>query len=110
MHTLLLGIDLTLLAIFLVTGLTKTVVVREFHHGYLGDALVLFSFIFGGILLALIGFALRLDDTYEHVQQSIGGKPTFESPLHKLYGKYLYPIPLVRKLQEWLDRKFGKNE
>lgn len=109
MHDLLFQLDALLLLVFLGTGFSEAVSVREFHHGYLGDALVLISFVFGGTLLALVGVTLRADDTYEHVKQAWLGEPLFESPLHKLYGKYLWPIKIVQKLNAWLDKKFGKK-
>ena len=109
MHSFLFELDMFLLLVFLMLGFSKTVSIREFHHGYLGDFLVVVSFLFGGIWLALVGFALRLDDTYQHFRQVVWSDSSFESPVKKLYGKYLYPIPCVRQLQEWLDKKFGKK-
>src|SRR5258705_11633504 len=109
MHTFLFEVDLVLFGIFLLTGLSPVVVIKEFHHGYIGDALVLLSFLFGGILLALVGLAFRLDDTYQHVRQAWFNEPLFESPLHKFYAKFLWPLPIVQKLNAWLDSKFGKK-
>ena len=108
MLNFLLQLDALLLLVFFATGFSEIVIVREFHHGYLGDALVLIGF-FVVPLLAFIGIVLRADDTYEHVRQAWFGEPLFESPLHKLYGKYLWSLPFIQKLNAWLDSKFGKK-
>jgi hypothetical protein len=77
---------------------------REWHHGYLGIGLLGASWALGWPPLGLIGGLLVLDDAYQHLRQV--GEPGYESPLHQLYGRYLWPLPWVRSLNRWLDRLF----
>ena len=78
----------------------------EFHHGYLGDALVILGWATSTWWLILPGVLLRLDDTVQHVAQL--DNPRFDSPIHALYVDEIYwRYAWVRKLNAWLDRRFG---
>ena len=76
---------------------------REWHHGYLGLVLVALSFLWGGAWLWVPGAILVIDDAAQHF---FGLTP---SPIHVLYVKYLWPIPVVQRLNRWLDNLFGKE-
>ena len=70
----------------------------EWHHGYLGLALVAVSFFWGGVWLLVPGSVLVVDDVAQHF---FGVDP---SPIHGLYVRYLWPIPVVQRLNRWLDK------
>ena len=76
---------------------------RETHHGYYGLVLIALSFLWGGAWLWVPGAILMIDDVAQH---SFGLTP---SPIHVLYVKYLWPIPVVQRLNRWLDNLFGKE-
>lgn len=80
---------------------------KEWHHGYLGDLLFIVGlWIFNGwVPLLIMGLIFRMDDSYQHFRQL--DKPEFHSILHRLYAKYLWPIPFVQAITKWLDRLFG---
>lgn len=80
---------------------------KQWHHGYLGDIMFLVGLYFGGwgIWLQFSGLILRVDDTIQHYAQLT--IPDFRSILHRLYVKYLWPIPIIQKINKWLDRLFG---
>jgi len=71
--------------------------IGESHHLYYGIALILASFLWGGVWLWLPGALLVLDDLLQHF---CGVDP---SPIHRLYVRYLWPIPFVQRLNRWLD-------
>ena len=91
---------------------------REWHHGYLGLILIGLGaalwyalpwpwclvavpfFVFGGWFAG--------DDTYQHYRQQ--KDPDYRSSLHRWFARELYPHPVVRKLNLWLDRIVGKEE
>ena len=75
---------------------------REWHHGYLGLVLIALSFLWGGAWLYVPGAVLVVDDLAQHF---LGLDP---SPIHRVYVKYLWPIPVVQRVNVWLDRLFGR--
>ena len=77
---------------------------REFHHGYLGLALLGASWAFSGPLTGLFGAWLVLDDVYQHYMQYLD--PEYRSPLHRAYVALLWLLPPVQALNRWLDRLF----
>jgi len=75
------------------------------HHLYLGIALM-FAWLIHPIL-SVIGLYIALDDIYQHHRQVKEYDPCYHSPLHNLYGKYLYKFWIIRKLNEFADWCFG---
>jgi len=56
-------------------------------------------------LLFAIGFLIMLDDAIQHIRQR--KDRAYRSPLHNLYGKYLWPIPWIQALNKWFDDLLG---
>lgn len=77
---------------------------REWHHGYLGLALVGAAAALKWPSLLVVGFWLTLDDAYQHLRQE--SDPDYRSPLHRWYVAYLWPLPPIQALNRWLDRVF----
>lgn len=71
---------------------------REAHHGYYGVVLILLGWGLGSAWLWVPGVVLLSDDVAQHF---LGLDP---SPIHRLYVRYLWPIPIVQRLNRWLDR------
>lgn len=67
---------------------------REWHHGYLGLVLILAG-LWLGPWLWVPGAVLVADDVLEHT--------TGIGCLLWLYGKTLWRIPAVQRLNRWLD-------
>jgi hypothetical protein len=72
---------------------------NEWHHGYLGCGLILLGRWLGPWLW-VPGATLLLDDLIEHT--------TGFGALLWLYGRTLWRIPAVQRLNAWLDHLFGK--
>jgi len=86
----------------------------EAHHFYWGWLLLLIFFVlifveWIPVWFLIVGFYLSgimvIDDIIQHIRQR--KDKTYRSPLHKLYGKYLYKIGWIRKLNVWVDKLFG---
>lgn len=81
------------------------------HHAYLGLFLALIGFVLVWVLpmlafvLTVCGLAVFADDFYQHFLQR--KEPEYQSPLHRIYCKYLWPIKWVQKLTMFFDRLFG---
>lgn len=75
---------------------------RETHHLYYGIGLIIISVFWGGCWLAIPGVIIAMDDIAQHF---FGLDP---SPLHQLYVKYLWPNPIIQKINVWLDNFFKK--
>ena len=73
---------------------------RETHHAYYGIALVGVGCFWGGWWLIAPGLVLVADDVAQHF---FGVDP---SPIHRLYVRYLWPLPVVQRLNRWLDGLF----
>ena len=71
---------------------------KEWHHLYLGAALVVCGVLLGDWWLWAPGLVLVADDFAQHFL-GIG-----ESPIHRLYVRYLWPLAPVQRLNRWLDR------
>jgi len=85
---------------------------REIHHGYIGIAMVVSTYwltMYPGwsTFMAIAGLILFTDDAYQHHHQV--RCPEYHSPIHQFYGKYLYPIPFIQKLNRIADWLFGKT-
>jgi len=76
---------------------------RETHHGYYGLALIALSFLWGGWWLRVPGLVLAVED---FLWQHALGKPSI---IHWAYVKYLWPIPVVQRLNRWLDNLMGNK-
>ena len=83
----------------------------EAHHGYYGIALMVLGYALSSVFaysihLYGLGALLFLDDLYQHYMQV--STPNYHSPIHRLYGDYLYRIPVVKKLNMMLDKLLGR--
>lgn len=86
-----------------VVGMRSPFKMGELHHAYIGVALVGLGFRFG-IVVQLVGLVLTVDDVYQHQVQTLNGFVDYRSPLHQLFARYLWPLPIVRWLTHQLDR------
>jgi len=73
------------------------IVWNEWHHGFLGAALVIFGLLIGAWWFWVPGLVLVGDDFAQHFL-GIG-----ESPIHRLYVRWLWPLAPVQRLNRWLD-------
>lgn len=85
----------------------------QWHHWYLGSFLKLVGWImvfmghfWGGLVVHVIGAIIRDDDLYQHTRQI--GEPGYHSPLHFVFGKYLYKYKIVKWLCAVMDNLFQK--
>lgn len=102
-------VDLWLLSVFVTLCLAvrgrrglPEVKLRQPHHGYIGDALVLVGVLIHFGPVAMIGVVLRLDDTWQHFKQVVD-ESGYQSLVHRWYVKHLAPLRWVHRLQVWLD-------
>jgi hypothetical protein len=80
----------------------------EFHHAYLGAALVIATAFLPGWWRSVgmgLGWLLTLDDTFQHWRQT-DGEYAYKSPLHQLYARILWPLPGVPEVTAWLDENW----
>ena len=80
---------------------------REAHHGYWGLLLGLASLIPFLAWLRWPGLILLLDDCLQHSVQRWLNRPKFRSPLHRTYALLYARSGILRRLNEWLDQRFG---
>jgi hypothetical protein len=78
---------------------------KQTHHGYYGIILMLGGFLHP--ILFVLGAYIASDDIWQHHKQVKEYNPCYHSPLHNLYGKYLYKFWIVRKLNEFADWLFA---
>lgn len=79
----------------------------EFHHAFIGAGLVVLAFWIPGvtgIFVQLLGVVFTVDDLWQHKVQTIDGNHRFVSPLHRLFAKYVWPLPWIPALVRFLDR------
>jgi len=89
-------------------GLKSPFHLGEIHHAYIGALLILVGVLVAGwvgLVLQLLGLVLTIDDLGEHIAQTFGDDD-YQSPLHRLYGRYLWPLKWVQRLTRWLDALF----
>ena len=85
---------------------------RGFHHFYIGMILILLWFIIliyresNFTLMLIAGLTIAIDDAVQHYKQL--KDPKYRSLLHKLYGKTLYKLGFIRKLNALFDKVFGR--
>jgi hypothetical protein len=89
--------------------------VREAHHLYWGVGLIALGaalwlalpwpWCLLAVPIVLVGSWCAVDDIYQHVRQL--WQPDYQSSLHRWFVRELYPNPIVRKLNIWLDHLFG---
>lgn len=87
-------------------GLKSPFNLREFHHAFIGAGLVVLGCWLAsptGIFVQLLGVVLTIDDTYQHVQQTLNDAVDYRSPLHELFAAYLWPLPWVPPLVRFFD-------
>lgn len=110
-HQLLTALHIVAIVLFFAAASedkSDDITVAEWHHGYLGDLLQILSWLLPfGLTLSVVGLIFRVDDTQQHIRQRYD--PEYRSPLHVLFAKYLWNIPVVRKIVEFLNRLFGKR-
>src|ERR1041384_3898410 len=83
---------------------------NELHHAYLGLLLIVATVPLGSwrwIATLWVGALVMAEDACEHLRTVV--EPTFESPLHQVYGFFYARFAIVRIVQAWLDRRFGKR-
>ena len=78
------------------------VVLAQPHHGYYGDGLTVVGVLLNWWPLVLVGFLLRLDDTYQHGRQ-VFSDPAYQSLVHRWYVRFLAPLQWVHRLEVWAD-------
>jgi len=61
-----------------------------------------------GVLLFALGPYVSGDDIYQHRRQVWDIEPMYHSPVHNFYGKYLYGIGWVKKLNIWFDKQLDR--
>jgi len=92
-----------------VTGLKSPFDLLEFHHAYIGAALVALGFWMHtplGISLQMLGLIFTIDDLVQHGVQTYSGDRDYQSPLHQLFGKTLWRVPGVPMLMAFLDARW----
>ena len=57
------------------------------------------------LAVAAFGLWVAVDDLYQHWRMQ--HEPRYESPIHRWYVRYLWPIPVVQKFNRWLDELFS---
>lgn len=80
--------------------------VHQWHHLYLGLALVPWGIAQRRPWVLVLAALLAVDDGWQHVRQ-VTGDPTYVSPLHQFFAVYLWPLPPVRWLVMRLDALFA---
>ena len=90
----------------------------EVHHLYWGILAMIggaYRFVEGhqieGAIEFLLGLWWAIDDLYQHWRQLIEYDPLYHSPVHNLYGKYLYRFNFIRALNDfasWVFHLFRK--
>ena len=73
---------------------------NEWHHGYLGFAMIIFGAVFQIWWVLIVGSIIFLDEVSQIWLGQHGGI------LHLVYIKTLYKIKIIRELNEFLDRVF----
>ena len=88
---------------------------KGFHHGYIGLALLLTGFIMTvftqvnqGVndVITSLGLVIFFDDYYQHRRQRV--EPDYRSPLNQIYGKTLWKVPIIRKINTFFDKLLQK--
>ena len=83
---------------------------RQWHHAYLGWALVLAGAVLGSRLIATAGLVVSWDDSVQHALQNVRG---WSERRLSLLAWLLWDLTLshwgpTRALDAWLDRTLGK--
>lgn len=79
----------------------------EFHHAFGAAGLVLLGWALDSVtghFVQLLGIVMTADDLWQHLQQTLNGYVEYRSPLHRLFARYLWPLPWVPPLTRFLDR------
>lgn len=86
---------------------------KEWHHGYLGMAMILIGFllVLGGkfivaaLIIIILGLLIFLDDLWQEIEKL--NNPDFRSPLHV----FIYSLrwKWINNLSAWFDKLFGKE-
>ena len=104
MHTI--NVIAILTAILFVITLAKqtTPVVKagEIHHLYIGLVLVILGNLISSPFVGVVGDVLAVDDSIQHFVQA-AFYPKFQSPIHWLYAKYLWPMKWIQNLTAFLN-------
>jgi hypothetical protein len=77
---------------------------KQWHHEYLGVLLLAIALALRSTVLAWVGAACMADDGIQHAVQRATGHHEFSFILHRLYG-LAWRVPLVRRLNAWLDER-----
>ena len=76
---------------------------NEWHHAHLGVAVGCIGWAVGWPALAWTGVGVLADDAVQHAVQRWHDPASRYSLLHWLYGKTLYRIAWIRRLNSFLD-------
>jgi len=77
--------------------------VAAWHHAHIGVALWAIGTACGWPVLAWLGVGVLADDGVQHAFQRWHDPASRYSLLHWIYGKTLYRLAWVRRLNQWLD-------
>jgi heme/copper-type cytochrome/quinol oxidase subunit 2 len=86
---------------------------KEWHHAYLGMAMILIGFllvlgskfIVAALIIIILGFLIFLDDLWQEIEKL--RNPEYRSPLHIfIYGLHW---KWINDLSAWFDRLLGKK-
>ena len=86
--------------------------IRAWHHEYLGAALFLLGLPLPlglRIPLQVIGIVFMWDDSAQHAIQFATDNLAYRSPLHRWYRGGTAGWTWLRRLEEWLDARFGTS-
>lgn len=77
----------------------------EIHHLYIGLLIAGLGNLIKSPVVIGMSDALAVDDSIQHFIQA-AFYPKFQSPLHYLYARYLWPMSWVQQLTAWLNGLF----
>ena len=89
-----------------VAGMRSPFTLREFHHMHVGLLLVVWGWWLDtttGTLVQVLGIIISADDLFQHHRQTLGGYVDFLSPLHVLFARTVWRLPVVRYVVQRLD-------
>lgn len=88
-------------------GVRSTFNLIEFHHAYLGAALVAVGWRLNSPGIQLAGVVLTLDDLAQHLVHTYGDDPDYRSPLHRVFAWTLWRVPGIPAVTRFLDAWWG---
>jgi len=77
---------------------------KEWHHGYIGIVGLFFGILYLQYWLIFLSIVLIIDEIIQILTDNQYG-----GILHIIYIKTIYKISLIKKINLWLDKLFGKE-